>query len=58
MLRDTAIALMKRALTIVETETPELADAHMQVPLDYYGDENLAAREKTLFETQPLALVA
>jgi choline monooxygenase len=58
VLRDTAIALMKRALTIVETETPELADAHMQVPLSYYGDERLAAREKTLFETQPLALVA
>ena len=58
MLRNTAIALMKRALTIVETETPELADAHMQVPLSYYRDAHLAAKEKTLFETQPLALVA
>jgi len=58
VLHDTAIALMRRALTIVETETPELADAHMQVPLDYYGDERMAAKEKLLFETQPLALIA
>ena len=30
----------------------------MRVPLPYYGDTGLAAKEKALFETQPLALVA
>lgn len=58
MERKIAIALMKRALTIVENQWPEMADAHMQVPLDYYGSEDLAAKEKALFETSPLALVA
>lgn len=58
MLRDTAIGLIRRAITMVETETPELAAAHMQVPLSYYRDETLAAKEKELFETSPLALVA
>ncbi|MDB5395047.1 MAG: hypothetical protein JWM91_2553 [Rhodospirillales bacterium] len=53
-----AIALMRRALSIVESQTPEMADAHMQVPLDYYGNPELAAKEKELFETSPLALVA
>jgi choline monooxygenase len=53
-----AIALMRRALSIVESQTPEMADAHMQVPLDYYGNPEFAAKEKELFETSPLALVA
>jgi len=58
MQHDVAIGLMKRALTLVETQVPEMAEAHMQVPLDYYGSLELAAKEKTLFETSPLALVA
>src|ERR1700689_2785219 len=56
--RDVAVALMKRALTIVENQWPEMADAHMRVPLDYYSDPGLAAAEKTMFETMPLALIA
>jgi phenylpropionate dioxygenase-like ring-hydroxylating dioxygenase large terminal subunit len=55
---EVAIGLMRRALTLIETQTPELADRHMRVPLDYYGDPALAAKEKELFETSPLALVA
>jgi hypothetical protein len=55
---DVAIGLMRRALTLAETQVPEMAEAHMQVPLDYYGSLELAAKERTLFETSPLALVA
>ncbi len=58
MQRDVAIGLMKRALTLVETQRPELAKSHMQVPLEYYSDPGLAAKEKALFETSPLALIA
>ncbi len=58
MQHDVAIGLMKRALTLIETQVPELAEAHMRVPLDYYGSLELAAKEKVLFETSPLALVA
>jgi phenylpropionate dioxygenase-like ring-hydroxylating dioxygenase large terminal subunit len=49
---------MRRAITIAETQWPEMADAHMEVPLDYFSDERWAARERQLFETMPLALVA
>lgn len=58
MQRDVALALMKRAITIVENQWPEMADAYMQVPLDYYGSDAFAAKERTLFETAPLALIA
>lgn len=58
MQHDVAIGLMRRALTLIETQMPEMAEAHMQVPLDYYGSLELAAKEKALFETSPLALVA
>ncbi len=58
MQRNVALGLMKRALTIVENQKPEIADAYMQVPLDYYRNHDLAAKEKALFETSPLALVA
>jgi len=56
--RETGIALMRRALAIVEKQWPEMADHHMQVPLEFYNGEDFAARERVLFETQPLALVA
>lgn len=58
MQRETGIALMKRALDIVEKQWPEMADRYMQVPLDYYQNEALAAKEREIFETQPLALLA
>jgi choline monooxygenase len=56
--RDVAIDLMRRAVTIAENQWPEMADAHMEVPLDYFVSEEFAAKERTLFETSPLALVA
>ena len=58
MQRETGIALMRRALDIVEKQWPEMADRHMQVPLEYYQSEELARKERELFETQPLALIA
>jgi phenylpropionate dioxygenase-like ring-hydroxylating dioxygenase large terminal subunit len=58
VLRNVATALVERALDIVDTQRPEMADRYMQVPLDYYNSEALAAREKEIFETTPLALVA
>jgi choline monooxygenase len=53
-----AMDLMERALRIVETQTPEMADAYMHVPRDYYANPDLAAREREIFETTPLALIA
>lgn len=58
MRRTTGIALMKRALTIMEKQWPEMAAAHMRVPLEAYRSEEIAARERELFETSPLALLA
>ena len=58
MERATGIALMKRALDILEKRWPEMSDGHMQVPLGYYQGESHAKRERELFETQPLALLA
>ena len=58
MQRETAVALMGRAVAIGENQWPEMADAHMEVPLDYLVDEEFAAKERMLFETSPLALVA
>ena len=58
MQRHVAIDLMRRAITVAENQWPEMADAHMEVPLEYFVNEEFAARERTLFETSPLALVA
>jgi len=58
MERETNIALMRRLLDVVEQQRPEMADRYMQVPLDYYHSEALAAQEREIFETQPLALLA
>ena len=55
---DVGIGLMRRALTLVETQVPELAERFMQVPLDYYSSPELAARERAMFETSPLPLIA
>jgi choline monooxygenase len=56
--RQVAIELTRRAITIAEQQWPEMADGHMEVPLEYFSDEGLAATERRLFETSPLALVA
>ena len=56
--REAAIRLMRRAVTVVENEWPEMADRHMEVPLDYFTDPELFAKERALFEQSPLALVA
>jgi phenylpropionate dioxygenase-like ring-hydroxylating dioxygenase large terminal subunit len=56
--RDVAVGLMRRAITIAETQWPEMADAPMEVPLDYFSDPAVAAKERELFETSPLALAA
>lgn len=58
MERDAAVSLMRRAVDIAERQWPEMADHYMEVPLDYFNDEALAAKERALFETSPLALVA
>ena len=58
MQRSIAVGLMRRALDIVERQWPETAERHMRVPLDYYASEALAAKERELFETSPLALLA
>lgn len=50
--------LMRRAVAIAANQWPETADACMEVPLEYFTDAELAAKERTLFETSPLALVA
>lgn len=53
-----AMDLMRRAVAIAERQWPEMADAAMEVPLEYFNDPVLAGRERQLFETSPLALVA
>ena len=58
MRREDAIALMERAITVAENQVPEMAETHLEVPLDYFRDEEFAAKERALFETSPLALVA
>jgi phenylpropionate dioxygenase-like ring-hydroxylating dioxygenase large terminal subunit len=56
--REHALGLMRRAVTIAETQWPEMADSYMEVPLDYFSNEDVAAREREVFETSPLALAA
>jgi len=56
--RSTGIALMQRALRVLETRSPEMADHYLRIPLDYYRDPVLDERERRLFETEPLALLA
>jgi phenylpropionate dioxygenase-like ring-hydroxylating dioxygenase large terminal subunit len=58
MQRDTGIALMKRALDVMENQRPEMSERYLEVPLGYYSDPGLAAREREIFETEPLALLA
>lgn len=58
MERAVAVDLMRRAIDIAENQRPEMADRYLQVPLEYFSDETLAAKERELFETSPLALIA
>jgi nitrite reductase/ring-hydroxylating ferredoxin subunit len=56
--RSTRIGLMKRVLDVVEAQRPEMAESYLRVALENYASEEIAARERELFETSPLALVA
>ena len=56
MQRTTGVALVKRALGFVEQQWPDMARAHMCVPLETYRSEELAACERELFESSPQAL--
>lgn len=50
--------LLERTIGIVESQTPELADGCLEVPLNYYRDNEQAARERDLFMTKPRAIAA
>jgi choline monooxygenase len=56
--REAAMELMRRAVSIGENVWPEMADRHMEVPLDYFTDPALFVKERELYERSPLALVA
>ena len=58
MEREAALRLMDRAVTVGENLWPEMADRHMEVPLDYFTDPVLFAKERALYERSPLALIA
>jgi phenylpropionate dioxygenase-like ring-hydroxylating dioxygenase large terminal subunit len=48
--------LVTRALALVDAGTTEMADGILRVPLDYYRDDALFARERDLCLRTPLAL--
>jgi choline monooxygenase len=56
--RAQAIGLMRRAVDVGEKQWPEMAEHHMEVPLDYFTDPEVFARERVLFEQSPQALIA
>lgn len=58
MIHEVAIGYVKRLLDIIERGRPELAEGYLEVPLAAYADEAIAARDRALFETSPLALLA
>ena len=58
MEREAALRLMDRAVTVGETQWPEMAERHMEVPLEYFNDPGLFATETALYERSPLALIA
>ena len=53
-----ALDLVRRAIAVARAQWPEMADTSMEVPLDYFRDPDLAAREREVYETTPLALIA
>ena len=58
MEREVTVDLVRRAMTVSENQFPEIAPSHLEVPLSYFRDEEWAARERDLYETSPLALIA
>ena len=50
--------VLERAVEVVANRMPDLAERYLRVPLSYYTDEKFAARERHLFMTQPIALLA
>lgn len=51
-------SLLERTIRIVDAQVPELAEACMAVPLDYYRNEEFAERERALFMTKPRPVAA
>jgi phenylpropionate dioxygenase-like ring-hydroxylating dioxygenase large terminal subunit len=49
---------MKRALSVMEGQWPEMAERHLRVPLEVYNSEALWQQDRELVERTPLALVA
>lgn len=58
MIHEVAVGYVKRILDIVERQWPELSEGYLQVPLEVYSSDEVAARDRELFETSPLALLA
>ena len=58
MEREVAVDLVRRAMAVSENQYPEMAPTHLEVPLSYFRDEAWAAKERDLYETSPLALIA
>ena len=56
--RADAVSLMRRAVAVGVSQWPEMADRHMEVPLDYFVDPEWFARERSMYERSPLALIA
>jgi len=48
MEREAALGLMRRAVDIGVKVWPEMAERHMEVPLDYFTDPAIFASEKAL----------
>jgi phenylpropionate dioxygenase-like ring-hydroxylating dioxygenase large terminal subunit len=58
MREEASLALARRVLQVVEDQRPEMADRFMRVPLEVYQSDELALKEREIFETQPLAMIA
>jgi choline monooxygenase len=52
------VNVLERTLDVVQNKMPDLAARYMRVPLTYYTNESFAARERDLFMTQPIPLLA
>ena len=58
MEREVAVDLVRRAMQVSENQFPEISPTHLEVPLSYFRDAEWAAKERDLYETSPLALIA
>lgn len=45
-------------MQVSENQFPEISPTHLEVPLSYFRDAEWAAKERDLYETSPLALIA